>query len=117
MNILWPEFCNSDLLSFDPMLDMQENLDSYSFEMQLPAENKEDFQILIEDKYLFITDNDEKESQKILFSSGKMEKKCNVFLRTVPLPCDVDKDNIKIDFKDGVLYINIKKKEICHLDY
>ena len=109
MNCLWPEFYNSDLAPFDPRVNMQENLDSYSFELELPFAKKDDFDISLEEDYLLIKENDKKDNRDLKYQDRTLEQSDSVFCRAIPIPFDVDRDNIRIDFKDGILYVIMRK--------
>jgi HSP20 family protein len=109
MSCLWPEFYNSELAPFDPLINMQENIDNYSFEIELPIARKDDFDISFDEDYLLIKEVEKKEYGKIKYHNRLMEQSSSVFCRAIPIPLDVDRDNIKIDFRDGTLHVVMRK--------
>ena len=105
LNDLWvsPSACVKTYSYSTPRVDVKENKDSYTLEMDLPGRSEED--LTIASKQEKKTEN--KEEKFIL-----RERNYSDFNRRFTLPEDVDTDSIKANFKNGVLIINMNKKEI-----
>jgi HSP20 family protein len=44
-------------------------------------------------------------------SFHRMERQYGAFIRTVPLPCEIDPDEAKAEYRNGVLDIRLPKTE------
>lgn len=106
----------SELLntSFVPRLNFQETPEGYHLEADLPGVTKEDVEIMIKGDFLVI-----RGEKKMLTSdqAGQFHRKERLnggFYRAIPMPKDIDKDQINAELRDGVLLVNIKKTENIH---
>jgi HSP20 family protein len=78
---------------------------------ELPGMKKNDFSVDVKDRVLTLSgernyDNEVKEENYY-----RRERTYGKFKRAFHLPADVDADNIKAEFKDGVLRVEIPKPE------
>ncbi len=114
------EFFGRDLLSdvFDsrtgvnmPAVNIKETGDQFNIEVAAPGLNKKDFKINLENNVLTISS--EKEEKKEDKDDNYMRREFNYtsFKRSFTLPNSVDADNIKAKHQDGVLHVEIPKKE------
>jgi len=105
-------FNDSDWTS-TPAVNVAEDKEGFRIEVAAPGLNKEDFRINIEKQVLEISS--EKESKKESDSKNetyyRKEFVYASFKRTFSLPEYADTDNITASYKDGVLYVNVPKKE------
>lgn len=93
--------------------DIQEKDDSYLLEMDLPGFTKDEVKVSLENGYLTISaakglDEDEKEKK-----SGKYirrERYAGACERTFYVGDDVSQEDIKGEFKHGILRLTIPKK-------
>jgi len=108
LNGAWTNWSN--LQSKYPPLDIIENKDSYSVEIELPGFKLEDIKIKLEKHVLRVSSDYEKCN-----TDGKRyiirERVCKEFERTLSIGSDIDEDNVKATFKDGILTILLPKKE------
>lgn len=99
--------------SSSPCVDVIENNDSYSLEMELPGRNENDVSIELDHNNLTIasvkedkkTEKENKNTKYVL-----KERKNFNFKRSFTLPKDVDTDSISANFKNGVLTVYMQKK-------
>lgn len=94
-----------------PAVDMFENDDKIVIKAELPGMKKNDFSVDVKDRVLTLSgernyDNEVKEENYY-----RRERTYGKFKRAFNLPADVDADNIKAEFKDGVLKVEIPKPE------
>ena len=92
--------------------DIKEHDDSYELMVELPGFDKENIDMSIEEGYLTIEANtnsskDEEEKGKYV----RRERYSGTFSRSFYVGDDVTEDDIKASFKNGVLDVNIPKKE------
>lgn len=92
--------------------DIYEKDDNYHIEMDIPGFKKEDISIEVEDGYLTI--EAEKNNEEKLEDDNKnyirRERSYNSYKRSFYLG-DLDQDNIKAEFNDGMLEVIVPKKE------
>jgi HSP20 family protein len=94
-----------------PAVDMFDDDDKIVIKAELPGMDKKDISVDIENRVLTLSgernyDNEVKEDNYY-----RRERAYGRFKRAFNLPADVDSDQIKADFKDGVLKVEIPKPE------
>lgn len=96
-----------------PAVNIREDDEGYTLELAVPGMDKEDFKIDLDHDLLSIS-SEEKSTSEDQDKDGKYTRKefsYRSFKRTFTLPETVDREAIKASYKDGVLFINIPKKE------
>lgn len=94
-----------------PMVNIKETPDSYYVEMAVPGMKKSDFQIDLDNQILSISTEMERgdESKDVQFT--RREFGYSSFKRSFSLPQTVEDTKIKADYKEGILSIQLPKKE------
>lgn len=100
-----------------PKVDVMENKDSYSLQMDLPGATEKDVNLEVERGVLTIssvktTEKEEKSDKK---EEGKWlirERSTSQFERRFTLPEDVDEEKITAGFKNGVLTVTMARKAL-----
>ena len=116
-DVFGDNFLNDSDWSTSPAVNIAENKDGYRIELAAPGLNKEDFRINMEKRMLEISSEKQstKESEPDEASNGdryyRKEFVYTRFKRTFSLPDAADTDKISANYKDGILYVNIPKKE------
>ena len=101
-----------------PKVDVKENKNAYTLEMELPGRTEKDVDIELDHDNLTIQSvKEEKKEEK---KEGKenekyilKERRTSAFTRRFTLPSDVDTESINANFKNGVLTISMKKKALA----
>ena len=93
--------------------DIKEHDDSFELLIDLPGFNREDIKMNIEDGYLIINaktsnDNEEKDHKGKFVRKERYYGECS---RSFYIGNDVDEEDIKANFKNGTLRIEVPKKE------
>ena len=93
--------------------DIKEDKDSYDLDIDLPGFKKENIQAELNDGYLTITaktseDKDEKDKHGKFIRRERYQGSCT---RTFYVGEEVTQDDIKARFQDGILSLNIPKKQ------
>lgn len=101
-----------------PKVDVKENKNAYTLEMELPGRTEKDVDIELDHDNLTIQSvkEEKKEEKKEGKESEKYilkERRTNSFTRRFSLPSDVDTESINANFKNGVLTISMKKKALA----
>lgn len=92
--------------------DIKEKKDKYLIEVELPGYEKENIKMEVEDGYLTVhaeinTDNEEKENGKFI----RRERYIGSCSRSFYVGNDVQSEDIKASFKNGMLKIEVPKKD------
>jgi len=99
------------LSSKAPAVNISEDQDSYHVELAAPGLKKEDFKLNVEDDVLSISVEKKEEKNKTEKGYTRREFNYTNFSRSFTLPDSVNTDGIKASYKDGVLEIDLPKKE------
>lgn len=94
---------------FIPKVEVYENDEVYGLSFDLPGFEKENLSAEVDNDALIVKG----ERKKVERSEGSFytEKTYGSFLRSFELPKDASPDDIKADFKNGVLTLELKKRE------
>lgn len=96
-----------------PSVNIRETNDNFEVEMAAPGMDKNDFKIELSNNMLTI--GSEKENRQVENENGKYSRRefsYQSFQRSFHLSKDVvDAENISARYENGVLYVNIPKKE------
>ena len=99
-----------------PSVNVKETESGYSIELAAPGMKKEDFKIELDKNTLTISAEKKAESEE-RDKNGKYTRKefsYETFSRSFTLPANtVESDKIDASYKDGILQINVPKKEIA----
>jgi HSP20 family protein len=91
-------------------LEVYETPKEFVIKAELPGVKKEDVELVIRDNYLIIKAEKKEEVEENKEHVHVKERVYGRFERVIPLPPDLDTENAKATFKDGVLEIRIPKK-------
>lgn len=108
----WSNRNYSDTNTTLPSVNIKENQESFEVEMAAPGFSKADFKIELNHDVLTIS------SEKKVENELKKDEHCTrrefsyqSFSRSFTLPNSADSDKIKANYENGILRINIPKKE------
>lgn len=94
-----------------PALDVVEQDSGYQVYCELPGVDKKDVDVTISGNVLTIKGEKKGKSEKKDAKFYRKESTYGSFQRTLSLPKDIQNDDVKADFQDGVLKIEIPKME------
>jgi len=94
-----------------PAVNIKEENDKYVLEMAAPGMKKNDFHISLEENVLTISSEKKEEKEEKQDNYTRREFYYNTFSRSFTLPENVDTENIKADYKNGILTLTLPKKE------
>lgn len=104
----------------NPKVDVKEDKDAYTLEMDLPGKTEKDIDIELKDNVLTISSEsksvkDEKKEEKKEARDGTKwlikERSYSKFSRSFTLPNDVDCEKLAASVKDGVLVVTMPRHE------
>ena len=94
-----------------PSVDVYETDRAFMVEVDLPGLKKEDVKITVENNTLTITGERKWKKEVNDENVHRQERFYGKFVRSFILPDNVDRDNISASFEDGVLTIEIPKRD------
>lgn len=104
-------FFKDRMLSRVPAVNISESADHYHVELAAPGLKKEDFKLNLERNILHISVTKNKEGEQTERNYVKREYSYSSFVRSFTLPESADENAIQATYNDGVLAINIAKRE------
>lgn len=113
-NNFWTDYSTTASTNL-PKVDIRENDKEYVLEAELPGYGEKDVDVNVEKHVLLISSvSEEKEAkeekgEKVSESFLVRERRTSSFQRSFVLPEGVSEDNIKGEFKNGILTLNIPK--------
>ena len=100
-----------DRTSYYPLkVDVREKDDEYLVEAEIPGVNKDDIYLEINNDILTIAVERKQEVNEEKENYIRRERRFGSFKRSFYVE-DVDQDNIKAKFKNGVLHVRLPKRE------
>ncbi len=94
-----------------PAVNITESKDDFKINVAAPGLSKEDFKIDLHNKILTLSSEKEEKKEENNEKFTRREFSYSSFKRSFGLPELVDTDNINATYKDGILMIEIPKRE------
>ncbi len=94
-----------------PSVNIKEGKEDFSIEVAAPGFDKKDFKVDLNNNVLEISSEKEIKEESKDDKVMRREFRYSSFKRTFTLPDTADTDKIKASYKDGILSINIPKKD------
>ncbi|RIJ37536.1 Hsp20/alpha crystallin family protein [Pontibacter oryzae] len=112
-NDLWrtPAQWGRQLMSDMPATNIREDDKGYSIELAAPGKQKDDFNIDVNEGMLTISSQKEENKTEENDNYTRREYNYSSFSRSFRLPKGVKEDDIKANYKDGILHIHVPKGE------
>lgn len=116
----FPGFTGRSLLpdagGFRPSLNIASNEKNYQVTVDLPGMKQSDVSIELQGDALMISGNKEEKSEQKDQHYYRIERSYGSFRRTLALPKDADTEAISASMADGVLELNIPRRETARTD-
>ncbi len=97
--------------TMEPALNIKETDDDFEIELAAPGFAKKDFEVTIEDGCLNIAAEKEHSDEQKEENFTRREFGYSSFQRSLQLPDSVKDEDIKANYKDGILSFKLAKKE------
>jgi len=110
MNMFWNDFDGYSNSRF-PASNIIEDDNGFRIEMSAPGFDKKDFRIKVENQYLTISNEIEEKKEEKNERYARQEFCRQSFSRSFRLSEWVDAQNIKARYENGILTVEIPKKE------
>ncbi len=110
-SVLGDTFFSDRRLSSVPAVNISESGEEYHIELAAPGLKKEDFRVSVEKDILTISTEQRTESNNEGKTYNRREYSYSAFTRSFTLPESADVDRIQASYTDGILKLNLPKKE------
>jgi HSP20 family protein len=116
----WSPFRRSSLTTDDehisvpewaPLVDIVEDEKAYLIKVELPEVQKDDVKVTVENGTLNISGERKSEKEEKGRRFHRVERYYGRFERSFSIPDDAEADQVKAEFKDGVLRVHLAKSE------
>jgi HSP20 family protein len=94
-----------------PAANIVENEKSFHIEISVPGMNKDDFKLKLENNVLTVSSEKETENVEETKNYTRKEFMYGAFSRSFTLPKIVETDSIKAAYENGILKIELPKKD------
>lgn len=94
-----------------PSVDISETEGEYQIMAEIPDVKKDDVKITLEDGVLTIQGQRKQAKEQHSTKYHRIERSYGSFARTFSLPDVIEVENVKAEFKDGVLHLHLPKSE------
>ncbi|MGM0635283.1 MAG: Hsp20/alpha crystallin family protein [Bacteroidota bacterium] len=94
-----------------PAVNIKEEEDRFSLELAIPGKTKEDFSVELDNDVLKISASDKNEKLEENENFNRKEFSYTSFERSFNIPESVEVNQIKADYKEGILKIELPKRE------
>jgi HSP20 family protein len=94
-----------------PTVDIFEEGHDIVMKAELPGMNKEDIEVNITDDIITLSGEKKKEEKIEKKNYHRLERSYGSFVRSFRLPAEVQTEQVKAQFKDGILEIRVPKTE------
>lgn len=112
INELWKGFAENEGGGWMPSLEIREEHNAYVVQVDLPGMQREDVQVEVSDDALILKGERKMaataEENRILMT----ERSYGAFSRTLPLPEDVNREEVSATFKEGVLEVRFGRVQV-----
>ena len=93
-----------------PAVDVKEEEKRYLMEVELPGLTDKDIELKVEDNILTLSSKKEESKEEKKNGYLLRERRSAEFCRTFVLPKDAERAEVKAEFKNGLLVVEIPKK-------
>jgi HSP20 family protein len=110
-------FFDSDWLKKQsvPAVNVKETDKNFKIEVAAPGLSKKDFKITVDNGVLTISSEKQEEKEQKEKDYTRKEFSYSSFSRSFTLPENVNEDDVKANYEDGLLKLNITKKLIAQV--
>ena len=95
--------------SFVPLAEMEQTEDAVHLKIEVPGMNADDIDVQVTKEAVMIRGERKSESKSEKNGMKRSEFRYGSFSRTIPLPVPVDNSQVKGDYQDGILTLELPK--------
>jgi HSP20 family protein len=98
-------------MNFRPSVEMEETTDTISLKLEVPGLEAKDIDVQVAEDAVTITGERKEETKTEEKGLMRSEFRYGRFERVIPLPAHVQNDQVKAEFKNGILNLSLPKAE------
>lgn len=102
---------DSSAATWSPAVDIFETYDAIVVQVEVPGLLREDIELNLDNNVLTLKGNRKLDKESADENYHRIERSYGSFSRSFSIPTMIKEDDIKADYKDGVLSIALPKKE------
>ncbi|MDQ3927617.1 MAG: Hsp20/alpha crystallin family protein [Chloroflexota bacterium] len=105
----WGNAGFNSVSTFTPAINVAETDREYRVTAELPGMDEKDIELSLHRDHLTIKGEKKQEHEEKGNGYHRVERSYGTFQRTIPLPQEIDADNVEANFQKGVLTITLPK--------
>ncbi len=98
-------------IAFMPAAEMHETPNTIELRLEIPGMEAKDIDIRVTEQAVAVTGERQSETKTEQSGMTRSEFRYGKFQRVIPLPARVQNDQVKADYKNGVLSLSLPKAE------
>lgn len=102
---------DADRYDWAPSVDVSETDDTFEVRAELPGVAKDDLHVSVKDNLLILSGEKRQDNADDTQNYRRVERRYGSFQRRFMLPAEVNTEDIKAEYTDGVLTLSIPKPE------
>jgi HSP20 family protein len=106
---LWPATRPLREAGYSPRVDITESDTEVTVTAELPGMDDDDIRLTLTHNALTLEGEKQAKQESTEKDYYRMERTYGRFRRTIPLPCEVEEDQVSATFKKGVLTVHLPK--------
>lgn len=95
--------------AFSPRVDVTDTEDAFKVAAEVPGMDEKDFEVTLAKDSLTIKGEKKEEKEERMNDCYRMERSYGSFVRTIPLPTEIDTTKVQASLKKGVLVVTLPK--------
>lgn len=99
------------MTAFQAKVDVKDNANEIVITAELPGVNKDQIEVSLRNDGIAISGEKKEEKEQKEKGYYKMERSYGSFYRLIPFPCQIDREGVIADYKDGVLKVTLPKSK------
>ena len=96
---------------WQPAIDVAETESELVVNVEIPGMDPKDIDVLLSEETLFIKGEKKQEAEEKEADYHLIERSYGTFIRSIPLPAEVQSEKISASYKNGVLTVILPKSE------
>lgn len=97
------------LTEYATKVDVKDNDNRVVVTMEIPGVDMKDIELSMRGDGLVVKGEKKEEKEEKEKGYYRIERTYGSFYRMIPIPCEVDRDNVEATYKDGVLKVTLPK--------
>jgi len=104
-------FFGPDISSYSPKVDVKESDREIKVLAELPGMDEKDINVTLNKDSLTLKGEKKEEKEENDIGYHRLERSYGSFCRTIPLPVEIESDNVSASYKKGILTITVPKSK------